>query len=119
MRAPLRALDEPGTLARARAARPAPRFPPPHVSFLALTLVQAPTAASAAGLGRELPLWSALPFVALLLAIALLPLAHESWWESNRNKGCVALGCALAVAVYLAAAHGATGLEQVRHQLEE
>jgi len=36
-----------------------------------------------------LPLYSALPFVAMLLAIAALPLAAPHWWESNRNKGLV------------------------------
>jgi Na+/H+ antiporter NhaD/arsenite permease-like protein len=30
------------------------------------------------------------PFVALLLAIAVLPLAASHWWEHNRNKGIVA-----------------------------
>src|SRR6266478_7848571 len=33
-----------------------------------------------------LPLYALLPFVALLLAIALLPLAWPHWWEPNRNK---------------------------------
>src|SRR4029079_2867892 len=34
------------------------------------------------------PLWTVLPFVALLGAIAILPLlpAAHHWWESNRNK---------------------------------
>jgi Na+/H+ antiporter NhaD/arsenite permease-like protein len=33
-----------------------------------------------------LPLYSVLPFVAMLLAIALFPLWLPHWWESNRNK---------------------------------
>lgn len=33
-----------------------------------------------------LPLYALLPFVAMLLAIALLPLAWPRWWEPNRNK---------------------------------
>ena len=33
-----------------------------------------------------LPLYALLPFVAMLLAIALLPLAWPHWWEPNRNK---------------------------------
>jgi Na+/H+ antiporter NhaD/arsenite permease-like protein len=33
-----------------------------------------------------LPLYTVLPFVAMLLAIAFLPLRLPHWWESNRNK---------------------------------
>ncbi|TGN19049.1 sodium:proton antiporter [Leptospira idonii] len=43
----------------------------------------------------ELPYWSVLPFVAILLAIAVLPIAShatEHWWENNNNKLIVALG---------------------------
>jgi Na+/H+ antiporter NhaD/arsenite permease-like protein len=32
------------------------------------------------------PLYSVLPFVAMLLAIAVCPLGVPHWWESNRNK---------------------------------
>src|SRR6266550_7780125 len=41
-------------------------------------------------LGAQLPLLSALPFVLLLLAIALAPLAAPRWWHSNPNKALVA-----------------------------
>jgi Na+/H+ antiporter NhaD/arsenite permease-like protein len=37
-----------------------------------------------------LPLYTVLPFVAMLLAIALFPLWLSHWWESNRNKLVVA-----------------------------
>ena len=33
-----------------------------------------------------LPLYTVLPFVAMLLAIAVCPLWATHWWESNRNK---------------------------------
>ncbi|HEY7433621.1 MAG TPA: sodium:proton antiporter, partial [Methylomirabilota bacterium] len=33
-----------------------------------------------------LPLYTVLPFVAMLLAIALFPLWLPHWWESNRSK---------------------------------
>jgi Na+/H+ antiporter NhaD/arsenite permease-like protein len=36
-----------------------------------------------------LPLYTVLPFVAMLLAIAICPLATPHWWESNRNKAIV------------------------------
>jgi len=50
-----------------------------------------------------LPLYSVLPFVAMLLAIALFPLWLPHWWESNRSKLVVAavLGAPVLV-LYLA-----------------
>jgi Na+/H+ antiporter NhaD/arsenite permease-like protein len=36
------------------------------------------------------PLYTVIPFVVLLLAIAILPLRVPHWWESNRNKLVVA-----------------------------
>lgn len=36
-------------------------------------------------------MYTVLPFVAMLLAIAVLPLRAPHWWESNRNKFAVAL----------------------------
>ncbi len=40
------------------------------------------------------PFWSVLPFVGLLLSIAVLPLipATEHWWHHNRNRFAVAAG---------------------------
>ncbi len=34
----------------------------------------------------DLPLWSVIPFVVLLLSIAILPLTAPHFWEHNRNK---------------------------------
>lgn len=49
------------------------------------------------------PLYSVLPFVAMLLAIAFLPLALPHWWEPNRNKLVVSAGLGLPVLLlYLA-----------------
>ena len=49
------------------------------------------------------PLYSVLPFVAMLLAIAFLPLTLPHWWEPNRNKLVVSAGLALPVLLlYLA-----------------
>ena len=48
------------------------------------------------------PLYATLPFVAMLLAIAILPLAAMHWWESNRNKLVVSVVLGLPVlALYL------------------
>ena len=52
-------------------------------------------------LGAELPLVTALPFVALLLAIALAPLAVPEWWHDNRNKALVALVISAPILIYL------------------
>src|SRR5712691_8840873 len=43
----------------------------------------------------------ALPFVALLLVIALAPLAAPRWWHHNRNKALVALVVSAPILVYL------------------
>jgi hypothetical protein len=49
------------------------------------------------------PLWTVGPFVLMLLAIAICPLAVPHWWESNRNKLVVSavLGAPILV-LYLA-----------------
>ena len=52
-------------------------------------------------LSTAFPLVTALPFVALLLAIALLPLAVPAWWHHNRNKALVAFLLAAPMVVYL------------------
>ena len=45
-----------------------------------------------------------LPFVGLLLAIAILPLipATAHWWHANRNKTIVAGGCAVVALLFIA-----------------
>ncbi len=43
-----------------------------------------------------------LPFVGLLLSIALLPLLAGKWWDANRNKALVSLLFGLPVALYVA-----------------
>jgi Na+/H+ antiporter NhaD/arsenite permease-like protein len=52
-------------------------------------------------LGAELPLVTALPFVALLLVIALAPLAAPAWWHQNRNKALVVVLVSAPILVYL------------------
>jgi Na+/H+ antiporter NhaD/arsenite permease-like protein len=51
-------------------------------------------------LGQALSLWSVVPFVGLLLSIALLPLRAPRFWESHKNKGLVAFLWSLPVAAY-------------------
>ena len=48
---------------------------------------------------NELPLYSILPFVVMLAAIAVCPLWVSHWWESNRNK--LLVSCALGAPILI------------------
>ena len=50
-----------------------------------------------------MPLWAIIPFVLMLLCIALGPLFFEHWWEKNKNKLLVSLILGIPVAGYLIA----------------
>jgi Na+/H+ antiporter NhaD/arsenite permease-like protein len=52
-------------------------------------------------LGRILPYWSVIPFLLILLAIAIIPLLHGGWWESNLNKAVVSVLCSVPMISYL------------------
>ncbi len=52
-------------------------------------------------LDASLPLITALPFVVLLLVIALTPLAAPGWWHQNRNKALVVVLVSAPILVYL------------------
>ena len=69
--------------------------------------------------GVELPLWTVLPFVGLLLSIAILPLAAPHFWESHLRKGLVAALFGAPVALYLVAAHGAAGAHELAEKAKE
>lgn len=49
----------------------------------------------------EVPLWASIPFIAMLLMIAISPLVIENWWERNRNKLVVTALLSMPVAYYL------------------
>jgi Na+/H+ antiporter NhaD/arsenite permease-like protein len=70
-------------------------------------------------IGVQLPVWTVLPFVGLLLCIALLPLSLPHFWEHNRNKGLVAAAFAAPVAIYLCAAFGGAGLHELAGKVRE
>jgi len=53
-------------------------------------------------LGEVLPVWSVVPFVLLLLAIAVIPLRWGHFWQRNRNKALVSLVLGLPVAAWVA-----------------
>ena len=63
---------------------------------------------------QEIELWSLVPFILMLLSIAIMPLIAGKWWESNFHKLCVALGLALPTSIYLIA----NGMgENLTHQM--
>lgn len=70
-------------------------------------------------LGKELPLWSILPFVAILLCIAILPLATPHWWEHNSNRAIVSFVLAAPVAAYLLMKFGSDGQHALMHSADE
>lgn len=51
----------------------------------------------------NVPLYSAVPFVLMLLSIAILPLSSPHFWESNKNKFLVSLILGIPTAVWLLA----------------
>jgi len=61
------------------------------------------------------PLWACMPFVSLLLAIAILPLipASSHWWESNKNRLTVSLVLAAITLTYYAVAEGVGSIATV------
>jgi len=70
-------------------------------------------------LGAELAVWTVLPFVGLLLSIAILPLATPRFWEHNRNRALVCAAFAVPVVVYLPAAFGGEGVHALLEKAEE
>ncbi len=53
---------------------------------------------------HSIPVWSLMPFVLMLGAIAVFPLTLNHWWEHNRNKLIIAIGLSVPIAIWLVAA---------------
>jgi Na+/H+ antiporter NhaD/arsenite permease-like protein len=70
-------------------------------------------------LGAALPLWSVVPFVVLLTAVAILELVAQDWWSSLRNKAVVAAALAVPAAVQLGLGHGPAGVSALSHSLTD
>src|SRR5436305_10054174 len=68
---------------------------------------------SAAQPPLDLPVRSVVPFVLLLLSIAVLPLVAGPWWHRNRNKAVVAALFAVPTVGYLVYLQVVEGLEAV------
>lgn len=49
----------------------------------------------------QIPLISTVPFVLMLLAIAIFPLFWNHWWEKNKNKLTVAVVLSIPIIIYL------------------
>ncbi|MBI4711866.1 MAG: sodium:proton antiporter [Planctomycetes bacterium] len=73
------------------------------LSVIALTVVFAGEDASE--IGKNLPPWSVVPFILMLLSIAIIPLAFKHWWESHFNKGIIAFLLGVPVAIYILTVH--------------
>jgi Na+/H+ antiporter NhaD/arsenite permease-like protein len=67
-------------------------------------------------IGSELPLWTVLPFVLLLLSIAVLPLVAGHWWEHNKNKAILATLLSLPIVVYQVVSFGSVGVHELQHK---
>jgi Na+/H+ antiporter NhaD/arsenite permease-like protein len=62
-----------------------------------------------AELGRTMPLITVLPFVLLLLCIAILPLYASHWWEHNTHKGYIVAALSIPLILYLIGTHQTAG----------
>jgi Na+/H+ antiporter NhaD/arsenite permease-like protein len=70
-------------------------------------------------LGKQMPIGFAIPFVLLLLAIAILPAASRRWWHSDWNKAKVVVFFSLPVVVLFAYHFGDQGGHALRYQAME
>src|SRR3989454_10535575 len=50
-----------------------------------------------------LPFWSLIPFLLMLVSIAVLPMAVPEWWDSNRNKTILSVAFSVPVLVVVLA----------------
>jgi Na+/H+ antiporter NhaD/arsenite permease-like protein len=75
--------------------------------------------AEAVQIGESLPAWTVIPFVGMLLAIAVLPLVTPHWFEHFRNKALVAAIFGGPVLLYLVATFGEAGFHQALETGEE
>jgi Na+/H+ antiporter NhaD/arsenite permease-like protein len=53
------------------------------------------------GIVESMPLWMSVPFVVMLLFIAVGPLLFNHWWEENQNKLIVSLVLGIPVSIVL------------------
>ncbi len=65
------------------------------------------------------PVYAVLPFVALLLGIALLPLSYKTahWWEKNSSKLMVSAACGVMTFVFYSLLYGSGVHDHGTHEL--
>jgi len=68
---------------------------------------------AASEMGETLGYWTVIPFVGMLLAIAVLPLVTPEWFEHLKNKGVVAAIFGVPVLAYLAFTFGGEGIHEI------
>ncbi len=84
--------------------------------WIVLALPGAALAASGGGqgsLGEVLPLWSVIPFVGILLSIAIWPLVNFHWWHHHFGK--VSAAWALIFAIPFLIAYGGAAFHEILH----
>jgi Na+/H+ antiporter NhaD/arsenite permease-like protein len=89
------------------------RLAAPAAFVLTLLPCPADAAQPAVDLGSVLPAWSALPFVGILLSIALFPLLSPRFWHHHYPE--VAAFWTLALAVPFVAAYGRPAVAEILH----
>ena len=63
---------------------------------------------------QQIEIWALLPFGAMLLSIAIMPLVAEKWWEKNLHKLWVSIALSIPASAYLIA----NGMgEKITHQI--
>jgi Na+/H+ antiporter NhaD/arsenite permease-like protein len=72
-----------------------------------------------ADLGKSMPVLATVPFIAILLAIAIFPLVAHHWWEHNSSKAIVSAALGLPMVGYLLVGYGADGWHELQHKLIE
>lgn len=77
------------------------------------------SAHGAASMGASLPAFTVIPFLALLLAIAVCPLVAGHWWEHNQNKAIVAAVLSVPLALYLVGTFHSDGWHELLHKGKE
>jgi len=66
----------------------------------------------------DIPVWALVPFILMLLAIAVTPLVANHWWEHNKNKLIVSLVLGIPTAIYLMCNGLTHNLEQLNGTIE-
>jgi len=87
------------------------------MNVLLNVLATVETAAAAAPDISQLSAWTMVPFILMLLMIAVGPLVAEHWWEDNYNKLIVSILLGVPTAVYLMHTYGMQGVHALEHQV--